>query len=154
MPGLCNHWSSSMVRVVPSCVVFTPVCFISPACVSLYLCDFVSCSMDWSIWLHNNCAWKRIIPITLLVGQYSNLKIVLSQASWQRVMLLPSRSALQPLPSFNLLCRCKPSTRHQFFLFQVYISCFTSANISPSHIACVCWINIRGYCRPMRRWWR
>ena len=35
MPGLCSHWSSSKVWVVLSCVVFTPVCFISPACISL-----------------------------------------------------------------------------------------------------------------------
>ena len=39
MPGLCSHWSSSKVWVVLSCVVFTPVCFISPACISLYLCQ-------------------------------------------------------------------------------------------------------------------
>ena len=39
MPGLCCHWSSSKVWVVLSCVVFTPVCFISPACISLYLCQ-------------------------------------------------------------------------------------------------------------------
>ena len=39
MPGLCSHWSSSNVWVVLSCVVFTPVCFISPACISLYLCQ-------------------------------------------------------------------------------------------------------------------
>ena len=39
MPGLCRHWSSSKVWVVLSCVVSTPVCFISPACISLYLCQ-------------------------------------------------------------------------------------------------------------------
>ena len=100
-----------------------------------YRCTFVSCSMDWSIWLHQQLCMQthKLVPITFLVGQYPILKIVLSQASWQRVMVLPSRSALQPQLSFNLLCRCKPSTRHLFFLFQVYIACLLLP-LDPLHI--------------------
>ena len=116
-----------------------------------YRCTFVTLSVV--VWtdpsgcttiVHENA-------FTLLVGQYYILKIVLSQASWQRVMLLPSRSALQPLPSFNLLCRCKPSTS-TFFISSLHIVFYFCQYIPFTY--CVCWINRRGYCRPTRRWWR
>ncbi len=57
--GICVSWSCSQIWVVPFCVVFTSICFVFS---SRWIAVSFSCSMDWSIWLHQRsvCACKRV----------------------------------------------------------------------------------------------
>ena len=93
---------------------------------------------------------NSLVPFTLLPGRYPILKIVLSQASWQRVTLLPSASALQPqlpLKSFTEVSLVQDIC---FFYFKFTYSLLL-LQIDHLHMYSVCWITIREYSRQTRR---